>query len=89
MLEKTIFFSMLSILFPFSCSVLIFEVTEPNFPEEEAVRVFVQFTTQQAAAAALAHLHGRFFGGRVVRGKYYDEARFEAGDLAPRPDEVA
>ena len=64
--------------------MLIFEVTEPNFPEEEAVRVYVQFEHQQAAAAALAELHGRLFGGRRVLGKYFNENRFENGDLAPR-----
>jgi splicing factor 45 len=66
------------------CSVLIFEVTEPNFPEEEAVRVYVQFQQQKEATAALLDLHGRFFGGRAVRGQYFDEIRFEKGDLAPK-----
>lgn len=70
------------------CSVLIFEVTEPGFPPEEAVRIFVQFSAQESATAALENLHGRFFGGRVVRGAYFDEGRFEAADLAPLPGEV-
>jgi hypothetical protein len=65
-------------------SVLIFEVTEPNFPEEEAVRVYVQFEEQPAAATALAELHGRLFGGRIIRVHYFDENRFNNGDLAPR-----
>ena len=69
-------------------SVLIFEVTEPHFPEEEAVRVYVQFNDKTAATAALAALQGRYFGGRVVRVRYFDERRFEAGDLAPRKEEL-
>jgi splicing factor 45 len=64
-------------------SVLIFEVTERGYPETEAVRVFVQFETQEAAKAALEALHGRYFGGRAVVGRYFNERRFEEGDLAP------
>jgi len=67
--------------------VLIFEVTEPNFLEEEAVRVYVQFEQQTAAAAALRELSGRLFGGRVVRVRYFNESRFEKGDLAPKRGE--
>ena len=52
------------------------------------MRVFVRFTTQQSAAAALVDLHERFFGGRRLRAKYFDETRFEAGDLAPRPEDI-
>lgn len=64
--------------------MLIFEVTEPTFPEEEAVRVYVQFEQQAAATAALSELHGRLFGGRVVRVRYFNENRFQNGDLAPK-----
>lgn len=75
----------LIVYFPFClCSVLIFEVTEPDFVEEEAVRVYVQFGEQTAAEAALLELSGRLFGGRVVRARYFSEARFEKGDLAPK-----
>ena len=70
-------------------NVMVFEVTEPpGFPDEEAVRVFVQFEECAGAAAALQDLGGRFFGGRVVRASYFDEERFEKGDLAPRLDEI-
>jgi splicing factor 45 len=70
-------------------SVLIFEVTQPGFPAEEAVRVFVEFETAAAAAAALRDMHGRFFGGRVVAGRFFDEGRFAAGELAPLAGGVA
>ena len=59
-------------------------MTEPHFPEEEAVRVYIQFEQQAAATAALQELHGRHFGGRVVRARYFNEHRFENGDLAPK-----
>lgn len=68
-------------------SVLIFEVTDKSFPPEAAVRVFVQFDSQQASERALTELNGRYFGGRAIRVDYFDEARFEASDLAPEPDE--
>ncbi len=82
------FFCLNPLIFLYFYSVLIFEVTEPGFPEEEAVRIFVQFSTQEAATAALTEMHGRFFGGRSVRGNYFSEERFEAADLAPRSGEV-
>ena len=137
--------------------MLIFEATEPGFPVDQAVRIYVQFerveeATKVSAAGsygghcgsggfvpvhrvvreagwrpstaaspapplspislppcrprpcpprhpaagarlapsrqALIDLQGRFFGGREVEAAFFDEARFEAQDLAPRPDEV-
>jgi hypothetical protein len=34
---------------PPSCSVMIFEATEPGFPADQAVRIFVQFERVEAA----------------------------------------
>ncbi|KAJ4798671.1 DNA-damage-repair/toleration protein [Rhynchospora pubera] len=68
--------------------VLIFEITETNFPSEEAVRIFIQFERSEEATKALVDLEGRFFGGRVVRACFYDEDRFGRNDLAPLPGEV-
>ncbi|WOL18560.1 DNA-damage-repair/toleration protein [Canna indica] len=68
--------------------VLIFEITEPNFPSEEAVRIFVQFERSEEATKALVDLDGRFFGGRVVHATFYDEERFGNNELAPMPGEV-
>ncbi|KAK3838028.1 MAG: hypothetical protein J3R72DRAFT_192095 [Linnemannia gamsii] len=62
---------------------LIFEIQNKKVPPEEAVRIFVKFGTKEAAERALKDLHGRFFGGRQVRGQFYDEARFDALQLAP------
>ncbi|KMZ58204.1 Splicing factor 45 [Zostera marina] len=68
--------------------VLIFEITEPNFPAEEAVRIFVQFERSEETTKALIDLDSRFFGGRVVRALFYDEGRFAANELAPSPGEI-
>ena len=56
--------------------VLIFEITEPNFPVHEAVRIFVQFERSEETTKALVDLDGRYFGGRVVRASFYDEEKF-------------
>lgn len=68
--------------------VLIFEITEPNFPVDEAVRIFVQFERSEWTTKALVDLDGRFFGGRVVRATFYDEERFSRNELAPLPGEI-
>ncbi|ONK61970.1 uncharacterized protein A4U43_C08F35470 [Asparagus officinalis] len=68
--------------------VLIFEITEPNFPVDEAVRIFVQFERSEWTTKALIDLDGRFFGGRVVRATFYDEERFGRNELAPVPGEI-
>ncbi|KAI5571277.1 hypothetical protein POPTR_011G098100v4 [Populus trichocarpa] len=68
--------------------VLIFEITELNFPREEAVRIFIQFERSEETTKALIDLDGRFFGGNVVRATFYDEERFSKNELAPIPGEI-
>ncbi|XP_068656808.1 DNA-damage-repair/toleration protein DRT111, chloroplastic-like [Aristolochia californica] len=68
--------------------VLIFEITEPDFPADEAVRIFVQFERSEETTKGLVDLDGRFFGGRVVHATFYDEERFGKNELAPMPGEV-
>ncbi|GAB2280815.1 hypothetical protein Dimus_015438 [Dionaea muscipula] len=68
--------------------VLIFEITEPNFPVDEAVRIFVQFERAEETIKAYMDLDGRYFGGRIVRAAFYDEERFSKNELAPMPGEV-
>ncbi|WIA42186.1 hypothetical protein OEZ86_009449 [Tetradesmus obliquus] len=67
--------------------VMIFEVTTPGWPAEEAVRIFAQFDRTEAATRALVDLQGRFFGGRQVRAAFFSEERFEKQQLAPQPGE--
>ncbi|CAM0913496.1 unnamed protein product [Alopecurus aequalis] len=69
--------------------VLIFEITQANFPANEAVRIFVLFERTEESTKAVVDLEGRFFGGRVVRATFFDEERFGRNELAPMPGEVA
>lgn len=62
---------------------LIFEVQNGKVPPEEAVRIFVKFGSSVFAERALRDLDGRFFGGRQVRGQFFDERRFDLLQLAP------
>lgn len=68
--------------------VLIFEITEADFPADEAVRIFIQFERSEETTKALLDLEGRFFGGRVVHASFYDEDRFGRNELAPQPGEI-
>lgn len=68
--------------------VLIYEVVDPNFPADEAVRIFIQFERSEETTKAYVDLDGRFFGGRVVRAAFYSEERFSKNELAPLPGEV-
>ena len=56
-----------------------------GIPDEEAVWIFVQYTKQASAVAAFRGLSGRFFAGRMLSASFYDEAKFEAGNLLPQP----
>ncbi|OEH76228.1 RNA recognition motif-containing protein [Cyclospora cayetanensis] len=45
------------------------------------VRIFVAFKEAGAAAAAAPQLHGRWFGGRQIKVRYYEKAAYEAGNF--------
>jgi splicing factor 45 len=64
-------------------NVLIFEVTEPTYPPDRAVRIFVEFADQDSAMKAVQQLNGRYFDGRVVRADFFDQRKFDAEQLAP------
>ena len=61
--------------------------------EEEAVKVFVLFTSELSALRGVNALDGRLFGGRTyviylayeltcsIKARFYDVDKFEAGDL--------
>jgi len=66
---------------------LIYEV-KGNVPDDEAVRIFIKFGKIEEAMKAYSALNGRFFGGRKVKAKYFDEERFSKLDLAPKPGEI-
>jgi hypothetical protein len=52
-------------------------------PDEQRVRTFVKFVTQEAAVRAYKELNGRYFGGRQITAVFYDESKYSNGQLAP------
>lgn len=68
-------------------SVMIFEVTTPGYPDDQAVRIFVEFERMEQATKSIIDLGGRFFGGRTVSATFFDEDRFDKQDLAPKAGE--
>jgi len=58
-----------------------------GLPDVEAVRIFLEFEEIASATKALVDMNGRYFGGRVVKARYFDPARFTSGDLDKRQDE--
>ncbi|XP_025106487.1 splicing factor 45-like isoform X2 [Pomacea canaliculata] len=60
--------------------VIIFEMPEAD--DDEAVRIFVEFERMESAIKAIVDLNGRYFGGRVVRGSFYNLDKFRRLDLA-------
>lgn len=59
---------------------VIFEI--PGVPEEESVRIFVEFEKVDAAIKGVIDLNGRFFGGRTVKACFYNLDKFRRLDLA-------
>lgn len=59
--------------------VVIFEM--PNSPQDEAVRIFVEFKRIESAIKAVVDLNGRFFGGRQVKAGFYMVEKFNALQL--------
>lgn len=56
-------------------------------PDTEAVRIFLEFETVESSTKAFTDMNGRYFGGRVVKARFFDEKRFEAGSLEKRDDD--
>ncbi|KAK9898345.1 hypothetical protein P389DRAFT_166780, partial [Cystobasidium minutum MCA 4210] len=59
----------------------IVHVQPPYVPEDEAVRVFVVFSGLVGAWKAVKAFDGRYFGGRNVKAKFYNEQAFDLGVL--------
>lgn len=60
---------------------LIYEIPNKRVPDDEAVRIFVEFKSVESAIKAVSDLNGRYFGGRVVRASFYDLERFRSYNL--------
>ena len=63
---------------------VIFEIPE-GVPDQESVRIYVEFTRNESTIKAFVDLNGRYFAGRIVRGSFFDEERFANSDLGPIP----
>ncbi|MEE6481678.1 hypothetical protein FKM82_012930 [Ascaphus truei] len=58
---------------------VIFEI--PGSPDEEAVRIFLEFERVESAIKAVVDLNGRYFGGRIVKASFYNLDKFRVLDL--------
>lgn len=52
------------------------------------MRIFVEMERVEAATKAVVAMHGRFFDKKMISATFFDAERFDAMDLAPRPEEV-
>uniref|UniRef100_S4R769 Splicing factor 45 n=1 Tax=Petromyzon marinus TaxID=7757 RepID=S4R769_PETMA len=59
---------------------VIFEM--PGAPEDDAVRIFLEFERMESAIKAVVDLNGRYFGGRIVKAGFYNLDKFRRLDLA-------
>ncbi|XP_051974612.1 splicing factor 45 [Xyrauchen texanus] len=58
---------------------VIFEISA--VPDEDAVRIFLEFERVESAIKAVVDLNGRYFGGRVVKACFYNLDRFRVLNL--------
>merc|ERR1712185_312902 len=58
-----------------------------GLPDDQAVRIFLEYERVEDATKALVDMNGRYFGGRVVKARFFDPTRFAAQDLDKKPDE--
>ncbi|KAM3725853.1 Splicing factor [Dirofilaria immitis] len=59
--------------------VVIFRLLQAN--DDEAVRIFVEFTNVGQAIKAFVDLNGRFFGGRSIKASFYDLEAYNANQF--------
>lgn len=50
-----------------------------QLPDDQAVRIFLEYEQVEAATKAFTDMNGRYFGGRVVKARFYDEDEFAKG----------
>jgi len=63
----------------------IFEDKTPKVPDEETVRIFIQFADIESCKAACDSLNGRFFDGRQVHARFYSTEAYQNKKFAYYP----
>lgn len=56
-----------------------FQLLQVN--DDEAVRIFIEFTNVGQAIKAFVDLNGRFFGGRSIKASFYDLEAYNANQF--------
>uniref|UniRef100_H2ZBN3 Splicing factor 45 n=1 Tax=Ciona savignyi TaxID=51511 RepID=H2ZBN3_CIOSA len=59
---------------------LIYEMQ--GLPDDEAIRIFIEFDRIESAIKSLVDLNGRFFGGRTVKASFYEVEKFKSFQLS-------
>lgn len=49
--------------------------------DDQAVRIFLEYEDVAAATKAFTDMNGRYFGGRVVKARFFEENLFSQGQL--------
>lgn len=54
----------------------VIHMMKEGMNEEDEVRIFVEFDKKESCMKAYASINGRFFAGRTVIARFYDEKTF-------------
>jgi hypothetical protein len=57
------------------------QITDRPIPDDKAVRVFVKFRSSEQAETAQRELDHRFFGGREIHCRFFDEQLYDKRQL--------
>merc|ERR1712118_499996 len=60
-------------------------VEVPNARDDQAVRIFINFSAAESATKALLGFNGRFFGGRIVLARFFSPDLYDKGDYLADP----
>ena len=64
----------------------VFIVSTSNYSENERIRIFIEYSSQESAVKAYRDLNNRHFNSNIIRVSFYDEDRYYEKDLSPEND---